>query len=122
MNKDKQIIGTVKARKNSLGHLLTGMIFILAGCFILADNMGYLDEGWFWWLIFSVGALLMLEAVIRMLANDQHRPCVTNMVWGAILIGIGANQIYGLDQWWPMILIGVGLIFILNAVKNRPTS
>ncbi len=36
-----------------------------------------------------------------------------------LLVGIGANQIYSLDQWWPMILIGIGLIFILNATRGH---
>ena len=80
------------------------------------------NVSWFWWLVFSVGVLLMLETVVRSLANVQHRPALTNLVWGAILVGIGANQIYGLDQWWPMILIGIGLIFILNAIRGRRQS
>jgi hypothetical protein len=122
MTENKQQQNTGNARINSASHLLTGMIFILAGAFILADNMGYLDGGWFWWLVFSVGVLLMLEAAIRMQTNDLPKPCLTNLIWGAILVGIGANQIYGLDQWWPLILIGTGLIFILNALRGRTKS
>lgn len=115
---DQENTKTEKPKKDSISHLLTGMIFILAGAFIFADNMGYLDGGWFWWLVFSVGVLLMLEAVVRTISNGSAKPSLTNLVWGVILVGIGANQIYGLDQWWPMILIGIGLIFILNGLRE----
>ncbi len=114
----KQISKNKTARpKDPLSGIITGIIFILAGSFIYADNQGYLFSGWFWWLIFSMGLVFLIEAVIRATIVQFKKSFHASVIWGAILTTIGANQLFDIGNWWPLILVFIGIIIILSSQK-----
>ncbi|MBN2413864.1 hypothetical protein JXQ31_19475 [candidate division KSB1 bacterium] len=102
-----------------LSGIITGIIFILAGSFIYADNQGYLYSGWFWWLIFSMGLVFLIESVIRATVEKYKKSFHASVIWGAILTTIGANHLFDIGNWWPLILVFIGIILILSSQKNH---
>ena len=106
-------------KSDLLSGILTGVIFICVGMLLFADKQNMLDAGWFWWLLVGIGALLILEAGLRLSLPRYRRPLGVRLVWGAILIALGSSQIDALDNWWPVIFILVGVIMIGNAVRSQ---
>jgi type IV secretory pathway VirB2 component (pilin) len=45
-----------------------------------------------------------------------RRPVFGKLIAGLVLIAIGASNIYGLGEWWPLIIIGVGVVILFNAL------
>ena len=120
-NKKTETPPEEKSRKDSLSGIIGGLIVILLGVLFLLRNMGYL---WWtnWWAYFLVGlgVILLIDAFIRSTVPQYHRPVIGRVIGGIILIFIGAGNIYGISDWWPLILVGVGVGIIIGAVlKHR---
>jgi hypothetical protein len=120
-NKKSEIPPVEKPRKDSLSGIIGGLIVILLGILFLLRNMGYL---WWtdWWAYFLVGlgVILLIDAFIRSTVPHFRRPVTGRIIGGIILIFIGAGNIYGIADWWPLILVGVGVGIIIGAVlKHR---
>jgi hypothetical protein len=113
-----------KCRKRRAGHkdqlsgIIMGIIFILAGGWILADTHVYLFAGWFWWFIFSAGIVLLGEAGIRAVVPQFRARFYHSLIWGAIFLTVGAGNIFNIDNLWPLAFIFVGIIMILYAQKH----
>jgi len=108
-----------KAKRHSdpLSGIITGIIFILAGSLIYADNQGYLFMGWFWWLIFSMGLVFLAEAVIRATVVQYKKSFHTCLIWGGILTALGSLVLFDIGNWWPLILVFIGIVLILSSQK-----
>lgn len=97
----------------------TGAILILVGVAFLLDHMGYISIGYLWrfWPL-----LIVVAGIVNFIWN--HR------AWGILLMLAGAvlqlNQLgithFGWAQFWPMILIGIGILVLWGALegKKRP--
>lgn len=94
-----------------------GLLFIIAGVLIYASNEGWLFD-WFWWFLGAWGTVLILEGMYRQVQKREPDKSWGLFVWGLILAGFALYQIYNLVDWWPLILISVGLIFILIGLRQ----
>ena len=97
---------------------LIGIVFILTGAFIFADQHDYLEASWFWWLIFSVGVIFLIESIVRLALPRFRRLTWSRLIWGPILIAIGGSKIVYLENWWPVIFILTGILLIINALRE----
>ena len=112
-----------KNSRDTLSGLTIGTLFIVAGILIFADKQGVLAAGWFWWLMFAAGLVLLLEGVIRTWVKEYQRSSTSRMIWGAVLVALSSSQIYDLEDWWPLIFILVGALMITNALRRpKPSS
>ena len=107
--------------RDTLSGIVTGIVFILAGGFILAENQGLLFDSWLWWFLLTTGIVLIVEAGIRTRVEKYNRPVISTVIWGGILSTIGAMQIYDVENWWPLILVFVGIVLILHSLR-QPTG
>lgn len=97
-----------------------GLILILLGVLFLLATMEILSWG-DWWAYFLVGlgAILIFEAVVRSGA-PEFRPHITGrLIGGAVLIVVGGSFIFGITNWWPFIIIGVGVILVVSALWTK---
>lgn len=120
-NQDIEKSKDQKPERDSLSGIMMGVMFIAAGVlFYLYEQRIIFD--WVWWLIFAIGAVLLIESFIRLTVDRFRKPVTANVIWGVILIGFASTQIYRVDDWWPLILIAVGVGFIINSLKNDSSS
>lgn len=94
----------------------TGLILILIGGALLAQKMGFYFPHWFF-------SWQMLLIIIGIITGIKHR--FQNASW-LIFIAVGvfflADEV--IDDWnmkpyfWPVMIIGLGLLFILRPKKN----
>jgi len=103
-------------RRGPKGGIFTGIAIVAIGIFLLLAQLGFLNfhEVWRFWpaLFIIVGIGKVFEAT----APGQR-------VWGGILVLIGAllllhyfgNFRYGIDQLWPLFVIGGGLSLLFQS-------
>lgn len=108
-----------KWHKDPLGGIVFGAIVILAGVLIFADRQYYLDGGWFWWLLAGVGVIFLIEAIVRYAMPEYRRPVGGKLAAAVILLAIGASNIYGLEDWWPLLLIVAGVVIIFYGLQAK---
>jgi len=97
---------------------IIGLIFIILGCLILLDNLGFLEfprELVNWRSIFLIIALANL-------INRNYRNAIVFFFIGGYFI---LNQYFyiNIKDWWPLFLIGFGLLFFFrNKTKAKGTA
>ena len=106
---------------NLIKSIRYGMLFIIAGVLIYASQQHLLRD-WFWWFVAGWGLLLLCEGGIRTSVTHSIKPAVSLFIWGALLTGFSLHQLYRFEEWWPMILIVVGLVIVVNSLENQDSK
>ncbi len=104
-------------RRDALSGIVLGCIFIAAGAIFYLYELGFFFE-WFWWLLFAIGALLLVEVIIRVIVPQYRETISGKLIAGLILIGLSAGHILDFENWWPFLLIAVGLGIIISSAKQ----
>ncbi|MGD2295345.1 MAG: hypothetical protein PVF22_05865 [Candidatus Aminicenantes bacterium] len=97
-----------------------GLILILLGVLFLLATLEILSWGdWWKYFLCGLGFIFILEAVLRS-GSPEFRPHITGrLIAGTVLILIGGSFIFGVTNWWPFILIGVGVSLIISTLWGR---
>ena len=88
-------------------------------------TLGFLANLWpygTWQLIaLGAGALVLAEAVVRLVVPEYRRPVVGTLIFGVILVGVGLSDVFQLN-WsilWAVALIVLGGSFLVRSVLKR---
>lgn len=115
-----------KWARDPLGTAMGALILIWLGIVLLGANTGMLATlGWgnFWaWFLMGLGAIMVLEAIIRLVIPEFRRPIAGRIVGGIILFLLGASGsflTFDWSQWWPVIPIAFGLAILLTGLFRR---
>ena len=108
-----------KWRNDPFSALFFGLIVILAGVFLLLAARDIIEWG-DWWAYFflGIGCILIIEAFARYASPAHRRPIFGKVFLGLILVCIGGSNIYGLEEWWPLTLIVVGILIIIYGMTR----
>jgi len=128
---EKQREKDEKSQSDPLSTIVWGAIFIWAGLVLLADNLGWLSGlGWVaapgipfpftvhaWGLIFTgAGAIVLLEAVVRLVMPEYRRHVAGSIILGFVFIGIGLGNLVSWNVIGALVLIAVGIVILLRAL------
>ena len=104
-----------KWRRDPFGRVIFGLIVIAVGILLLLASQEIIAwDIWWAYLLLALGGIFVFEALIRSLMPAYRRPVSGKLIAGIVLIAIGAFNIYGLVSWWPLIIIGVGVIILFS--------
>lgn len=109
-----------KGRRGPYPSLTGGLILILLGVLFLLTEMGRI--GWAnWWAYFLVGlgGIFLLEALIRMFSAEGRKGVSGKIIAGLILAVIGGAHLIGFEEWWPLILIAVGVGVLISGFLRK---
>jgi predicted membrane protein len=112
------VIG-IDLRGRGRGGIVAGGMLVLIGLAFLLDNMGIISIRYLWrfWPM-----LVILAGVLNFLY--RHRPWGTLLMLAGIVLQLNQLGIthFGWAQFWPMILIGLGLFVLWGSLEwgNKP--
>ena len=112
-----------KFHRDPLSGVFFGLIIILVGVLWLLNTQDHIT-GWWPWFLVGLGSIFILERLIRYITPAYRRPMFSRILIGVILICIGASFIFGLEAWWPLIVIVIGAaitIYWINRAR-KPKS
>ena len=97
--------------KNPFRGVFPGLALILAGALFLANQMNWISgDTWWKWLLVGLGAIMMVSSLVQYRLVPEYRGRGRGrFIWGIALAVLGILFLAGVSQWWPIILIGVGL-------------
>jgi hypothetical protein len=104
----------------SVSGLLPGLILLLLGIIFFLHQLGALskDEGWQYFLV-GLGVIFLIEAWVHEINPAKGRPRAGRIIAGFVLIITGLAFLFGSTRWWPLVLIVLGLILVLNFFLRR---
>lgn len=100
--------------------LIWGLGLVLAGVLFLLNQTGTLT-GDTWWqsLLIGLGVISILNGIIRFNNPEFHWSFYSKIVCGVVLILVGSLLMAGFSQWWPVVLIVAGVLFLLRFTWRR---
>ncbi|MEW5901455.1 MAG: hypothetical protein AB1715_08360 [Acidobacteriota bacterium] len=101
-------------------RLTGGLILILLGALFLLTEMDRISWG-DWWAYFLVGlgGIFILEAIIRAFSAEGRRGMAGRLIAGCILSIIGGSHLLGFEEWWPLVLIVVGVVILFSSFLEK---
>ena len=108
-----------KGSQDRLGSAVGGLILIWLGiCFIMVTSGPWVwDDVWSYFLG-GMGVIFLLEVVLRLLLPSYRRPIVGRLILAVVLVAIGFGGLIGLETWWPLVLIIVGLAIVIRGLTR----
>ncbi len=99
--------------------LFWGLLLILIGVLFLANQQGWLkDDEWWQYLLVGLGGVFIIDGLFHFASG--HQPySVGRFIPGVILLFIGLAFIMGFSEWWPAILIAVGVVILISFLIRR---
>lgn len=98
-------------------------LLIWAGLVFGAEKLGYLPQigradAWTW-IFLGAGIYALLGSVYRLSSRKYKNPNRFDYIWGGILLIIGLNGLTPVKIAWPLILIFVGGVLLIGALKRK---
>ena len=112
-----------KWRRDPVDAAMWAILLIWAGIMLLASNMGVFDgfeqiEPWSIGFL-GAGVIVLLAAAFRLVVPAYRRPIGGNLIFAAILFGIGLGNIIGWIIVGPLVLIAIGLGILITGLLRR---
>lgn len=95
-----------------------GLILIYLGItfyFAASNVISWLD--WWSYFLLGLGGILIIQALLISVLTKMRG--YGFLIGGAILCLIGASGILGIREWWPLVVIAIGLAVIVMALRER---
>lgn len=112
--------------KDWTGPIIGGLILIWLGITFYIAQMNYISWAHWWaYFIFGLGIILIVQAGIRYATPAYKGSAIGSFIGGLVLMIIGLSGIMGVEKWWPLILIAIGIIVIVSGViasKRTPKT
>src|SRR4030065_1449269 len=99
---------SIKPKQEYPPKITGGLILILLGVLFLMSEMGRVSwTDWWAYFLVGLGAIFLLEGLIRAFAAEGRRGAGGRLVAGLILVVIGGSHLIGFEEWGALGLLGV---------------
>jgi len=104
-----------------LRGLFPALFLILLGILMFLAIQGFLDWGSTFWqfLLIGMGLIFILDGFIHYFIPSAHHIGAGRFIPGIILVLIGVALLVGFSNWWPLILVGVGIAILIGMLFRR---
>jgi hypothetical protein len=110
----------IKTKQDRHPKITGGLILILLGVLFLLTEMDRISwEDWWAWFLVGLGGIFLLEALFQAFSAEGRRRNSGRLTAGLILAIIGGSYLIGFMEWWPLILIAVGLVVLVSAFLKK---
>jgi len=111
---------SIKPKQEYPPKITGGLILILLGVLFLMSEMGRVSwTDWWAYFLVGLGAIFLLEGLIRAFSAEGRRSAWGRLVAGLILVVIGGSHLIGFEEWWPLVLIAVGVGVLISALVKK---
>ncbi len=95
---------------------------IWTGLVFGADSLGWLPQigqadAWTW-VFLGAGLYGLVGTLYRQTSVDTLNPRTWDYLWSGFLLIVGLGGVAGVNTFWPLVLILVGLALLVNVVRR----
>lgn len=100
--------------------LFPGLVLVLLGVLLFLTTRGTLAWGTWWqYLLIGLGVIFLLDGALHYLHPATRYRGSGRFVPGIILVLVGAAFLIGFSEWWPLILVGIGVAILLGMLFRK---
>jgi hypothetical protein len=120
-------IWRVKMKTNEKTDVLVdrigwGLFFVLIGGLFLAQNLGWLDGGWWSYFAIGLGGIFIIGFLARYFSGSTLGKSLGSLIIGLVLVFIGIASLFGSGNWWPLALLFVGFFYLIRAFHGTKSE
>lgn len=112
-SKEKSEKGDGKWRRDPLAGIFFGMFLIAIGGIYMVRQYLPDPDMWWAWVLLAIGALFFIDALFHSMKPEWKRPILGKIFAGVIFVVIGIGSLMGIEEWWPLILIALGVVMLI---------
>lgn len=106
--------------RDPLRGLFWGLILILVGVLFFIDQQQGIGWDTLWkYLLIGLGAIFIIDGLAHLWIPGFRDSQLGRFIPGVVLLFIGLAFLFNFSQWWPIILIAVGVIILLSFLFRR---
>lgn len=106
--------------RDPLRGLFWGLILILVGILFFINQQQGIDWNVLWkYLLIGLGAIFIIDGLAHYWNPAYRYGNLGRFIPGVVLLFVGLAFLYNFSQWWPIILIAVGVIILLGFFISR---
>ena len=108
-----------KGSQDQLGSAVGGLILIwLGACFFMVTSGPWKWDSVWSYFLGGMGVIFLLEVSLRLLLPSFRRPIMGRLILAVVLIAIGFGGLVGLETWWPLVLVIIGLAMVVGSLTR----
>ncbi|MFW6129339.1 MAG: hypothetical protein ACOC6P_03730 [Candidatus Aminicenantaceae bacterium] len=109
-----------KNKNDPISRISSGLSLILLGVLFLLMTLDSITwKDWLFYTLIGLGSIMVLEVILRELMPGYYVFRIGKLIIGIIFIIIGSTSIYKITHWWPLIIIGIGIVVLLSSLKKK---
>ena len=121
--KAEETAATERKERKRLEAIWWAGALIWAGLVFAADSLGLLpqigeSDAWSW-VFFGAGSFGMLGNLYRVASPSSPNPTAWDYIWAGGLLIIGLAGMSPVDIFWPLILLLVGAVILVETLFQR---
>jgi len=106
-----------KWSRDPLSGVFVGLILVVIGATFFLLSQGLIpSETWWAFFLLGLGLVFLLDALIRLAFPAYRRPIMGRVLTGLILMAIGLGGIFRFENWWPLVLVVIGLLCVVYGI------
>ncbi len=110
----------IKTKQDYRPKITGGLILIWLGVLFLLTEMDRISwADWWAYFLVGLGGVFLFEALLRAFSAEGRRGLSGRLTAGLVLAIIGGSYLVGFMDWWPLILIAVGLVVLVSAFLKK---
>lgn len=112
-------------REHRFGHeplrgLFWGLFLILIGVLFFINQQQGTSWDILWkYLVIGLGAIFIIDGLTLSFYAENHSGSLGKFIPGIVLVFVGVAFLFNFSQWWPVILIAVGVILLIGILISR---
>ncbi len=100
--------------------LFWGLLLIMLGIIFFVWQQGWASgDNWWHYLLIGLGVIFLINGLVHFRSPGYRHFSYGQFIPGVVLLLVGLAFLVGFDQWWPIVLIGVGVVILLNFAFRR---
>ncbi len=108
-----------KRSRDPLRGLFWGLVLILVGILFFINQQGTEWDILWKYLLIGLGSIFIVDGLAHLAVPAHRDGQLGRFIPGVILLFVGLAFLYNFSQWWPIILIAVGVIILLSFLFRR---
>ncbi len=102
-----------------LTSITGGIILIWLGVVLFLDTQNLVQWPWWEYFIPGLGVILLIEGFIHFQQEKNSEFLFSRLIVSGALITWGITFLLGMNQWWPLFIVGAGIVIVIMRLVKR---
>ena len=102
------------------GAVIGGLVVTWLGVLLLLNNQNMIRGGDFGgYFLMGIGVILFLRGLLSLQETGSTNESFGYFIGGGVLVIIGGGITFNIQDWWAILLIGLGLLIVFRGFTER---